>query len=242
MELKAINLSKNYSGKKAVDKVDISVLSGKIVGLLGPNGAGKTTFFYILAGLITSNSGKILLDNEDITKESISERAKKGLSYLPQEPSVFRRLSVKENLLAALEQRKDLNFEQRQKELDYLVGKFKLEPFVKTKAIKLSGGERRRTEIARALASKPKFLLLDEPFAGIDPIAVSDLKITLKNLRRMDLGILISDHNVRETMQICDKVSILSEGKMVAEGSPDQISNNDLVKEVYLGKDFSNSK
>lgn len=242
MELKAINLSKSYSGKKAVDKVDISVLSGKIVGLLGPNGAGKTTFFYILAGLITSNSGKILLDNEDITKESISERAKKGLSYLPQEPSVFRRLSVKENLLAALEQRKDLNFEQRQKELDYLVGKFKLEPFVKTKAIKLSGGERRRTEIARALASKPKFLLLDEPFAGIDPIAVSDLKITLKNLRRMDLGILISDHNVRETMQICDKVSILSEGKMVAEGSPDQISNNDLVKEVYLGKDFSNSK
>ena len=242
MELKAINLSKSYSGKKAVDKVDISVLSGKIVGLLGPNGAGKTTFFYILAGLITSNSGKILLDNEDITKESISERAKKGLSYLPQEPSVFRRLSVKENLLAALEQRKELNFEQRQKELNYLVGKFKLEPFVKTKAIKLSGGERRRTEIARALASKPKFLLLDEPFAGIDPIAVSDLKITLKNLRRMDLGILISDHNVRETMQICDKVSILSEGKMVAEGSPDQISNNDLVKEVYLGKDFSNSK
>ena len=242
MELKAINLSKSYSGKKAVDKVDISVLSGKIVGLLGPNGAGKTTFFYMLAGLITSNSGKILIDNEDITKESISERAKKGLSYLPQEPSVFRRLSVKENLLAALEQRKDLNFEQRQKELDYLVGKFKLEPFVKTKAIKLSGGERRRTEIARALASKPKFLLLDEPFAGIDPIAVSDLKITLKNLRRMDLGILISDHNVRETMQICDKVSILSEGKMVAEGSPDQISNNDLVKEVYLGKDFSNSK
>ena len=242
MELKAINLSKSYSGKKAVDKVDISVLSGKIVGLLGPNGAGKTTFFYILAGLITSNSGKILIDNEDITKESISERAKKGLSYLPQEPSVFRRLSVKENLLAALEQRKDLNFEQRQKELDYLVGKFKLEPFVKTKAIKLSGGERRRTEIARALASKPKFLLLDEPFAGIDPIAVSDLKITLKNLRRMDLGILISDHNVRETMQICDKVSILSEGKMVAEGSASQISNNELVKEVYLGKDFSNSK
>ena len=242
MELKAINLSKNYSGKKAVDKVDISVLSGKIVGLLGPNGAGKTTFFYMLAGLLTSNSGQILIDNEDITKKSISERAKKGLSYLPQEPSVFRRLSVKENLLAALEQRKELNVEQRQKELGYLVGKFKLEPFLKTKAIKLSGGERRRTEIARALASKPKFLLLDEPFAGIDPIAVSDLKITLKNLRGMDLGILISDHNVRETMQICDKVSILSEGKMVAEGSPVQISNNDLVKEVYLGKDFSNSK
>ena len=184
----------------------------------------------------------MLLDKVDVSSFPIYMRGKKGISYLPQEPSVFRRLSVKENLLAALEQRKDLNFEQRQKELDYLVGKFKLEPFVKTKAIKLSGGERRRTEIARALASKPKFLLLDEPFAGIDPIAVSDLKITLKNLRRMDLGILISDHNVRETMQICDKVSILSEGKMVAEGSPDQISNNDLVKEVYLGKDFSNSK
>ena len=240
MELKAISLSKNYSGKTAVDKVDISVLSGKIVGLLGPNGAGKTTFFYMIAGLIASDSGTILINNLDVTTESISDRAKKGLSYLPQEPSVFRRLSVKDNLLAALEQRNELSSDQRQEELKYLIKKFKLEPFLETKAIKLSGGERRRTEIARALASKPKFLLLDEPFAGIDPIAVSELKTTLKNLKEMDLGILISDHNVRETMQICDKVSILSEGKMVAEGSASQISNNELVKEVYLGKDFQN--
>ena len=240
MELKAINLSKNYSGKTAVDKVDISVLSGKIVGLLGPNGAGKTTFFYMIAGLIASDSGTILINNLDVTTESISDRAKKGLSYLPQEPSVFRRLSVKDNLLAALEQRNELSSDQRQEELKYLIKKFKLESFLETKAIKLSGGERRRTEIARALASKPKFLLLDEPFAGIDPIAVSELKTTLKNLKEMDLGILISDHNVRETMQICDKVSILSEGKMVAEGSASQISNNELVKEVYLGKDFQN--
>jgi len=240
MELKALNLSKNYSGKKAVDGVDISVISGQIIGLLGPNGAGKTTFFYMVAGLVASDSGQVLIDDQDITNESISERARKGLSYLPQEPSVFKRLSVKDNILAALEQRRDLNSEQKQEELDRLIKEFNLETLLEMKSIKLSGGERRRVEIARALASKPRFLLLDEPFAGIDPIAVSELKTTLEKLREMNLGILISDHNVRETMKICDKVLILSEGKAVAEGAPNEVSNNELVKEVYLGKDFLN--
>lgn len=238
MELKAIGLTKNFSGKTVVDEVNISVFSGQIIGLLGPNGAGKTTFFYMIAGLISSDSGQVLINNKDVTKDSISERAKMGLSYLPQEPSIFRSLSVKENLLASLEQKKDLSKVQIQKELDYLIGKFKLELFAETKAIKLSGGERRRTEIARALASSPEFLLLDEPFTGIDPIAVSELKTTLKDLKEMNIGILISDHNVRETIQICDKVCILSEGKMVAEGSNEEITSNELVKEVYLGQDF----
>ena len=238
MELKALDLSKNFSGKNAVNEVNISVFSGEIIGLLGPNGAGKTTFFYMIAGLISSDAGQVFIDNKDITNESISERAKIGLAYLPQEPSVFRGLSVKENLLASLEQKKDLSKKKIQKELDYLIKKFKLERFADTKALKLSGGERRRTEIARALASSPKFLLLDEPFAGIDPIAVSELKTTLKDLKEMNIGILISDHNVRETIQICDKVCILSEGKIVAEGSNDEITNNEIVKEVYLGQDF----
>jgi len=238
MELKALDLSKNFSGKNAVNEVNISVFSGEIIGLLGPNGAGKTTFFYMIAGLISSDAGQVFIDNKDITNESISERAKIGLAYLPQEPSVFRGLSVKENLLASLEQKKDLSKKKIQKELDYLIKKFKLERFADTKALKLSGGERRRTEIARALASSPKFLLLDEPFAGIDPIAVSELKTTLKDLKEMNIGILISDHNVRETIQICDKVCILSEGKIVAEGSNDEIINNEIVKEVYLGQDF----
>ena len=238
MELKVLGLSKHFSGKNAVDEVNISVFSGEIIGLLGPNGAGKTTFFYMIAGLISSDAGQVFLDDKDITNESISERAKIGLAYLPQEPSVFRGLSVKENLLASLEQKKELSKKQIQKELDYLIGKFKLEGFADTKALKLSGGERRRTEIARALASSPEFLLLDEPFAGIDPIAVSELKATLKDLKEMNIGILISDHNVRETIQICDKVCILSEGKIVAEGSNDEITNNEIVKEVYLGQDF----
>ena len=240
MELKALNLSKNFSGKKAVDGVDLSVISGQIIGLLGPNGAGKTTFFYMVAGLVASDSGQVLIDDQDVTNESISERARRGLSYLPQEPSVFRRLSVKDNVLSALEQRRDLNSEQKQEELDRLIKEFNLETLLEIKSIKLSGGERRRVEIARALASKPRFLLLDEPFAGIDPIAVSELKTTLEKLREMNIGILISDHNVRETMKICDKVLILSEGKAVAEGAPEEVSNNELVKEVYLGKDFHN--
>jgi len=238
MKLEAQGLTKNYAEKIVVNNLNIIVKPGEIVGLLGPNGAGKTTFFYMIAGLIKSDSGAILINGQDITTESVSERANRGLAYLPQEPSVFTRLTVEENLLAALEQRKDINEKEKIQELHGLVEEFQLKSLLKTRSIKLSGGERRRVEIARALSSKPKFLLLDEPFAGIDPIVVSDLKNMLKKLKKLKLGILISDHNVRETMQICDKVLIMSEGKAVAEGLPEEVSNNDLVKEIYLGKDF----
>ena len=239
MKLVAKDLKKEYSGKIAVNKVSVEVSSGETVGLLGPNGAGKTTFFYMIVGLLGADSGKILIDSEDMTNMGISSRSKSGLSYLPQEPSIFRRLSVKENILAALEQRVDLNKKARSERLEHLLNQFNLHKISETTGIKLSGGERRRVEIARALASNPKFLLLDEPFAGIDPIAVSDLKKTIQSLNESGYGILISDHNVRDTMQICHKVLIMSEGKIVAEGTPDEVSNNEKVKEVYLGKDFS---
>ena len=238
MKLEAKNLKKKYSGKIAVGSVSIEVSAGETVGLLGPNGAGKTTFFYMIVGLLGVDAGKIFINSEDITDKGIASRSKSGLSYLPQEPSIFRRLSVKENILAALEQRADLNKKQRLVKLKDLLNQFNLHEFSETIGIKLSGGERRRVEIARALASNPKFLLLDEPFAGIDPIAVSDLKKTIKSLNNSGLGILISDHNVRDTMQICHKVLIMSEGKIVAEGPPEDVSNNKKVKEVYLGKDF----
>ena len=238
MKLVAKNLKKKYAGKVAVDSVSIEVSAGETVGLLGPNGAGKTTFFYMIVGLLGVDTGKIFIDSEDITDKGIASRSKSGLSYLPQEPSIFRRLSVKENILAALEQRLDLNKVERLEKLKDLLNQFDLNEFSGTIGIKLSGGERRRVEIARALASNPKFLLLDEPFAGIDPIAVSALKKTIKSLNNSGFGILISDHNVRDTMQICHKVLIMSEGKIVAEGIPQEVSKNKKVKEVYLGKDF----
>ncbi len=239
MKLSANCLTKSYSGKKAVDSVSIEVLAGETVGLLGPNGAGKTTFFYMIAGLIGVDSGKILIEGNDITNLDISKRSQYGLSYLPQEPSVFRRLSVRENILAALEQRKELSDKERINELNRLLAEFNLTSSEKTVGIKLSGGERRRVEIARALASNPKFLLLDEPFAGIDPIAVAELKKTIQKLNKSGYGILISDHNVRDTMQICHKVLIMSEGTIVAQGSSEEVSNNRKVQEVYLGKNFS---
>jgi len=239
MELSASNLRKSYSNKLAVDNVDIKVSSGETLGLLGPNGAGKTTLFYMIVGLLSSDSGEVLVNGENITKENISLRAKKGISYLPQEPSVFRRLSVRENIKAALEQRKDLTEAERNNELERLAKEFNIYLLLDSKAIHLSGGERRRLEIARALASDPAFLLLDEPFAGIDPIAVSDLKETIRRLNSEGLGIVISDHNVRDTMQICHKVLIISNGKTIAEGSPIEVSKNKLVKEVYLGQNFS---
>ena len=238
MKLQAKNITKKYLGKAVVDELNIILEQGDILGLLGPNGAGKTTFFYMIAGLIRPDSGKILIDKEDITNKAVSIRASMGLAYLPQEPSVFGRLTVEENILAALEQRVDINKEQKKRELEKLVEEFQLKKFLKTKSVKLSGGERRRVEIARSLSSNPKFILLDEPFAGIDPIAVSELKETLKKLKELKLGILISDHNVRETMQICDNVLIMSEGKAIADGTPKKVSDNDLVKEVYLGQDF----
>ena len=238
MKLSVKNISKNYSSKIAVDRISFEMNSGSTLGLLGPNGAGKTTLFYMIAGLLKKDSGSIKLDSEDISSKNISQRSNLGLSYLPQEASIFRKLTVKENILTALEQRKDLNKNSMNQELNNLLDEFNLNEFSETLGIKLSGGERRRTEIARSLGSNPKFILLDEPFAGIDPIAVSDLKQTIKQLQSKNIGVLISDHNVRDTMQICDQVLIINQGKLIAQGEPEEVSKDPLVKDVYLGKDF----
>ena len=238
MKLSIEKIQKSYSSKIAVDDISFKMNSGDILGLLGPNGAGKTTLFYMIAGLLKKDSGSIILDSEDVSDKDISERSNLGLSYLPQEASIFRKLTVKENILTALEQRNDLNNESKFQELNNLLEEFNLNEFSETLGIRLSGGERRRTEIARALGSKPKFILLDEPFAGIDPIAVTDLKQTIKQLKSKNIGVLISDHNVRDTMQICDQVLIINQGKLIAEGKPEDVSKDPLVKDVYLGKDF----
>ncbi len=238
MKLSVENISKNYSAKAAVDGISFEMNSGSTLGLLGPNGAGKTTLFYMVAGLLKNDSGSIKLDSEDISSKNISERSNLGLSYLPQEASIFRKLTVKENILTALEQRKDLNDSSMNQELSHLLNEFNLNEFSETLGIKLSGGERRRTEIARSLGSNPKFILLDEPFAGIDPIAVSDLKQTIKQLKSKNIGVLISDHNVRDTMQICDQVLIINQGKLIAQGEPEEVSKDTIVKDVYLGRDF----
>ena len=238
MKLCVKNISKSYSSKIAVDDISFDMKTGDVLGLLGPNGAGKTTLFYIIAGLLMKDSGAIKLDSTDVSSKNISERSNLGLSYLPQEASIFRRLTVKENILTSLEQREDLNRDSMNHELKKLLDEFNLNEFSETLGIKLSGGERRRTEIARSLGSKPKFILLDEPFAGIDPIAVSDLKKTIMQLKSKNIGVLISDHNVRETMQICDQVLIINQGKLIAEGKPEVVSKDPLVKDVYLGQDF----
>ncbi len=238
MKLSVENISKNYSSKIAVDRISFEMDSGSTLGLLGPNGAGKTTLFYMIAGLLKKDSGSIKLDSKDISSKNISERSSLGLSYLPQEASIFRKLTVKENILTALEQRKGINDNSMNQELNNLLDEFNLNEFSETLGIKLSGGERRRTEIARSLGSDPKFILLDEPFAGIDPIAVSDLKQTIKQLKSKNIGVLISDHNVRDTMQICDQVLIINQGKLIAQGEPEEVSKDSLVKDVYLGKDF----
>ena len=238
MKLSVEKIYKSYSSKIAVDDISFKMNSGDILGLLGPNGAGKTTLFYMIAGLLKKDSGSIILDSEDVSDKDISERSNLGLSYLPQEASIFRKLTVKENILTALEQRNDLNNESKFQELNNLLEEFNLNEFSETLGIRLSGGERRRTEIARSLGSKPKFILLDEAFAGIDPIAVTDLKQTIKKLKSKNIGVLISDHNVRDTMQICDHVLIMNQGKLIAEGRPEDVSKDPLVKDVYLGKDF----
>ncbi len=238
MKLTVENISKKYSSKTVLDDVSFEMESGITLGLLGPNGAGKTTLFYIIAGLLKIDSGLIKLDSTDVSDKNISERSSLGLSYLPQEESIFRKLTVKENIMTSLEQRKDLTKDLMYKELNHLINEFKLNEFSNTLGIKLSGGERRRTEIARSLGSNPSFILLDEPFAGIDPIAVSDLKKTIKQLQSKNIGVLISDHNVRDTMQICDQVLIINQGKIIAKGMPEEVSTDPLVKDVYLGKDF----
>ena len=238
MNLFVENLYKTYDKKAVVDGISFEITSGETIGILGPNGAGKTTLFYMIAGLVAIDSGKIYLSGKELNQKSISERTSLGLTYLPQESSIFKGLTVEANIFSALEQRKELNHEERQKELDTLLVDFGLDGLSKTLGIKLSGGERRRTEIARSVASNPKFILLDEPFAGIDPIAVSDLKKIIHSLNKKGIGVVISDHNVRDTMNICSKVLIINKGKIIANGEPSKITNDKLVKEVYLGKDF----
>ena len=238
MSLIIKELSKEFAKRKVVHRVSFELKQSQIMGLLGPNGAGKTTLFYMIAGLINSDEGDILLNQTSLTNLGISQRSEHGISYLPQESSIFRKLSVEENILSSLEQRQDLTKAQISEELDSLLNEFGLNELRKSKSIQLSGGERRRVEIARALAKKPNFLLLDEPFAGIDPIAVSELKDIFRNLKKKKIGILISDHNVLETMKICDQVLIMNKGKEIAVGKPSDVSKDQLVKDVYLGKDF----
>ena len=236
--LKSDNLKKEYDSKTVIYDISLQVKSGEIVGLLGPNGAGKTTTFYMIVGLIKADNGKIIIDDEDITHEPIHNRFKYGISYLPQEPSIFRDLSAKENILSILEINNKINTNQNEKTLEYLIEKFDLKKFLNTKGVLLSGGERRRVEIARAIALKPKFLLLDEPFAGIDPLSVIDIQEIISELAHEDIGILITDHNVRETLKICDRSYVINSGKVLASGKAKELVKNEIVKKVYLGESF----
>lgn len=236
-ELKANNLRKSYKSRTVVQDVSFSICSGEVVGLLGPNGAGKTTCFYMIVGLVPLESGGIYLDDRDLSRLPIHQRARLGLSYLPQEASIFRRLTVEENILAVLELQ-NLDEGTKQRYLDDLLHDLHISHLRNNSAISLSGGERRRVEIARALASQPRFILLDEPFAGVDPIAVVDIQKVVSFLRERKIGVLITDHNVRETLGICDHAYIISEGHVLAKGSPEEIIHNEQVREVYLGEHF----
>lgn len=236
--LKSNALVKSYKKRQVVKGISIELSSGETVGLLGPNGAGKTTLFYMLVGLVKADNGEILFNNKAITPMSMHKRARLGLGYLPQEASIFRKLSTSENILAVLELRKELNSKQRQEKLDELLNEFHITHIRDSLGISLSGGERRRVEIARALALEPKFILLDEPFAGIDPISVIDIKHIINQLTAKGIGILITDHNVRETMDICERGYIVSDGKILCSGTPTEILQNQQVKNVYLGEDF----
>jgi len=238
VKLLASNINKTIKQNTILSEVSIEVQQGEIIGLLGPNGAGKTTLFYIIAGLITPTKGTILLENKDVTSFSLSQRASMGLGYLPQESSIFRRLSVYDNLYGVIELNQNIKSNLRHAKTMELLEQFKIENIRKTKGYELSGGERRRVEIARALASEPSFLLLDEPFSGIDPISVMELQETILNLKKIGIGILITDHNVRETLKICDRSSIICNGQLLAEGLPQEILQNPKVKEVYLGNSF----
>jgi lipopolysaccharide export system ATP-binding protein len=236
--LAASGLVKNYGARRVVDGVDISLGVGEICGLLGPNGAGKTTTFYMLVGLVAPDSGLVLLDDHDLTDWPMYKRARIGLTYLPQEPSVFRRLSVADNVMAVLE---TMNLDRlaRDERLKVLLSELGLTHLARNKAVSLSGGERRRLEITRALAMNPVFLLFDEPFAGIDPIAVGDIQQLIRLLKAKGLGILISDHNVRETLHVCDRAYIINEGQVLKEGLPQELADDEVVRRIYLGQSFS---
>ena len=233
------HLSKSYRSRDVVSDVNLMVESGEIVGLLGPNGAGKTTSFYMIIGLVKSTAGSIHIDDLEINQLSIDKRSRLGLSYLPQEASIFRKLTVQENIMAILETHMATSKESIKKRLDLLLDEFHINHLRDHLGASLSGGERRRVEIARAIATKPRFLLLDEPFAGIDPISISDIQKLIHDLCGHDIGILITDHNVRETLRICDRAYIVNNGKILAEGTSEQILNNEKVRNVYLGEQFS---
>jgi lipopolysaccharide export system ATP-binding protein len=236
--LHAHHLAKSYKGRQVVRDVSLTVNSGQIVGLLGPNGAGKTTCFYMIVGLVNADGGQILVNDIDMTHLPIYARARLGIGYLPQDSSIFRNLSVEDNIMAILQTRKDLDRTQRKQKMESLLTEFHINHIRSNKGMSLSGGERRRTEIARALANDPHFILLDEPFAGVDPISVSDIKSIIEHLSARGIGVLLTDHNVRETLDICEKAYIVSEGGIIAEGTSEQILANQKVREVYLGKNF----
>ncbi len=237
--LKASNLAKAYKGREVIKDVSLSINSGEIVGLLGPNGAGKTTCFYMIVGIVNADRGRIQLDDKDLTPLSIQGRAQHGVGYLPQEASIFRKLSVADNIMAILETRRDLNRKQRQEKLEALLQEFHITHIRQSLGMALSGGERRRVEIARALATEPSFILLDEPFAGVDPISVNDIQQIIRHLQARGIGVLITDHNVRETLDICEKAYIVGEGRIVAEGNAESVLNNQVVRDIYLGDTFT---
>ncbi|MBQ0742059.1 MULTISPECIES: LPS export ABC transporter ATP-binding protein [Halopseudomonas] len=236
--LEARHLAKAYKSRKVVRDVSVSINSGEVVGLLGPNGAGKTTCFYMIVGLVKADEGNILVNGVDVTKLPMHGRARQGIGYLPQEASIFRKLSVADNIMAILETRKDLNKQGRADALESLLREFHIHHLANSLGMSLSGGERRRAEIARALATEPKFILLDEPFAGVDPISVNDIKQIIQHLKSKGIGVLITDHNVRETLDICDKAYIVNDGHIIAEGDAETVLANQTVKDVYLGHAF----
>ena len=233
------HLAKTYRSRRVVKDVSLTVHSGEIIGLLGPNGAGKTTSFYMIVGLVVSEGGSIHLDSDELTRLPMDVRARKGLGYLPQEASVFRKLTVEQNILGVLEIIPDLNAHQRQRRLDALLREFHIAHIKHNLGMSLSGGERRRVEIARSLATQPRFILLDEPFAGVDPISVGDIQRIISHLKQIGIGVLITDHNVQETLRICDRAYIVNEGMIIAEGDAEAILKNDEVRQVYLGEKFT---
>lgn len=237
-KLRAEHLAKSFKSRQVVDDVSIEVNSGEVVGLLGPNGAGKTTSFYMIVGLVQADSGNIFLDDEDITRLPVHSRARKGIGYLPQEASVFRKLTVEDNIMAILQAKPSLTNGERHQLMESLLEDLQIQHIRENLGLSLSGGERRRVEIARALASQPAFILLDEPFAGVDPISVIEIQKIIEQLIERNIGVLITDHNVRETLGICQRAYILSDGHIIAEGSAEEILSNQQVRDVYLGRDF----